>query len=69
MEGSINGSGFKVRLWLRIVGRLYVKRLLLNGPFPAGFQLPGSVAKRLVPDETSSADGLEALPRGIRAAQ
>jgi hypothetical protein len=65
MEGSVSGSGFKVRLWLRIIGRIYVKRLLLNGPFPAGFQLPRSAAKRLVPDETSAAEGLDALRRGI----
>jgi hypothetical protein len=65
MEGSVNGSGFKVRLWLRIIGRIYVKRLLLNGPFPAGFQLPSSAAKRLVPDETSPGEGLDALRRGI----
>lgn len=66
MEGSINGPGFKAPLMLRIVGRLYVKRLLLNGPFPTGFQLPGAAAKRLVPpDDTTPAEGLTALRQGI----
>jgi hypothetical protein len=66
MEGSINGPGFKMPLMLRIIGRLYVKRLLLNGPFPTGFQLPGAAAKRLVPpDDTTPAEGLAALRHGI----
>lgn len=66
MEGSINGTGFKVPLWLRIIGRIYVKRLLLDGPFPTGFQVPQSAAKRLVaPDTTTPAEGLAALRHGI----
>jgi hypothetical protein len=70
MEGSINGPGFKVPLMLRIIGRIYVKRLLLNGPFPSGFQLPGAAAKRLVAaDSTTPAEGLAALRHGIARLQ
>ncbi len=66
MEGSINGTGFKVPLWLTIVGRIYVKRLLLNGPFPAGFKLPASAGKRLIPDQTTPAEGMAALRHGVQ---
>ena len=65
MEGSINGSGFKVPVWLRIIGRIYVKRLLLNGPFPTGFQIPQSAAKRLVPDPTTPSRGIERVASGV----
>ncbi|MBI2825265.1 MAG: DUF1569 domain-containing protein [Planctomycetia bacterium] len=66
MEGSIEGRPFKVSWKLRLLGRLFLKRRLVYGPFPPGFQLPSTAAARLVPpDTTTPAEGLAALRHGI----
>lgn len=47
MEGSISGKPFMVPMWLRVLGRIYLRRRLVYGPFPPGFQLPAAAAARL----------------------
>jgi hypothetical protein len=65
MEGSITGKPFTVPMWLRVLGRVYLRRRLVYGPFPPGFQLPQPAAARLVHPEATPAEGLEMLRHGI----
>lgn len=68
MKGSIHGPTFKVPWYVRLLGIVYWRRRMVNGPWPAGLILPRSAAKRLVPDEsTSNEEGLAALREGIEA--
>ncbi len=65
MVGSIDGPAFNVPLWIKILGRVYLWRKLVYGPFPAGFILPRSARKKIVFDETTFDEGMETLRSGI----
>jgi hypothetical protein len=52
-------------LLLRIVVRTFFKKRALRKMTP-GFHLPWRIARHMVPDETSDADGLDALRLSIR---
>jgi len=65
MKGSVDGKAFKVPWWMRLLGMVYLRRRLVKGPFPSGFQLPSGARKRLVFDEMDTAEGLEKLREGV----
>ncbi len=67
MHGSIDGPTFHVPLWIRILGRVYLWRKLVHGPFPAGFILPRSAREKIVfKEQTSFEEGIEMLRGGIQ---
>ena len=65
MSGSVDGEPFDVPWWVKLLGRLYLRRRLINGPFPAGFQLPRGVREKLVVDHISTEEGMAILREGI----
>lgn len=67
MKGSINGIPFKVPWYIRLLGIVYLRRRMINGPWPAGLPLPRRAAAKLVPGETSPEEGLQVLREGIEA--
>lgn len=70
MHGSIDGPPFRVAWWIKVVGRVYLWRKLVYGPFPAGFQLPRSAAKKLIAEQDISYDaGLAMLQSGMQRLQ
>jgi len=67
MLGSVDGTPFFVPWWMRLVGRIYLRRRLLKGPFPAGFKLPRRAEAKLVPqEELSYEEGMQRLQTGIQ---
>ena len=67
MHGSIDGPAFNVPWWLKAVGRVYLWRKLVYGPFPAGFILPRSTREKIVfKEDTSYEDGMAMLQSGIQ---
>jgi hypothetical protein len=64
MNIGLDGATFRAPLLLRIVARTFVKKRALRKMTP-GFRLPGRIARHVVPDETSDADGLDALRLAI----
>jgi hypothetical protein len=64
MNVSIDGTDAKFPLWLRVMARL-MKKKLLAGPMPPGFQLPAGAALKFVPGPTSTEEGLAALREAI----
>ncbi|MBX7165862.1 MAG: DUF1569 domain-containing protein [Pirellulales bacterium] len=66
MHGSIDGPTFNVPWHIKLIGRLFLWRWLVYGPFPAGLQLPRRAAERLIagPDATTAA-GLEKMRTGV----
>jgi len=65
MHGSIDGPAFNVPLWIKILGRVYLWRKLVHGPFPPGFILPRSAREKIVFGETTFEEGMEVLEGGI----
>jgi Protein of unknown function (DUF1569) len=66
MLGSVDGTPFFVPWWMKVVGRLYIRRKLLRGPFPSGFKLPRRAEAKLVPqEELSFEEGMRRLSAGI----
>ena len=65
MNIGLDGATFRAPLLLRIVARTFFKKRALRKMTP-GFRLPGRIAKHVVPEETSDADGLDALRLAIR---
>ncbi len=66
MNNSIDGSDLQIPWYIRMPSRL-LKRWMLKGPMPPGFQLPDSAARSLVPGPTSNEDGLVARGMPSRA--
>ena len=64
MDDSIDGSKLKVAWFIRLLAPLMKKRLL-SGPMPPGFQLPAAAVAVLVPGPTSTEEGLAALRAAI----
>jgi hypothetical protein len=64
-NGSIDGFTMTFPLPLRIIARIFKKKLV-NGAMPAGFNLPASKgAKAVAPPPTSTEDGLAALHAAV----
>ena len=64
MDASIDGVDFPAPLYLRVLGRLILRPVILYWQFPPGAKLPPSAAKVLVAKDTTPFD--EAL-RVLRA--
>jgi hypothetical protein len=64
MQGSIDGSKFTAPWYFRLIGLLMKKRML-KGPMPPGFQLPPDAARELVPGPKSTEEGLSELHAAI----
>ncbi len=63
IDSSMDGPAFKPPFLLRLVGPLLKKRFL-SRPMQSGFKLPKTAGK-LLPPETTTADGLEHLERSV----
>jgi Protein of unknown function (DUF1569) len=63
-NASIDGFTITFPLPIRLMGRLFRKRLLSTS-MPAGFQLPAKGAGGLVPPPTSTEEGLSALRSAV----
>lgn len=57
INASIEGGTFRVKWYLKLIGPIFVKPLLIKGPFPAGFRLPRSAAARLVAGSNAEFEG------------
>ena len=68
MNASIDGPGFRLPWYMRLLGRIIRKRVL-NGPMSAGFQLPSNAAKVLVPAPTSLEEGLAVFRHAVHRQQ
>ena len=65
MIGCVDGKPFFVPWWMRVLGRVYLRRRLLR-EFPSGFKLPRRAEAMLVPQEELSFDeGIERLRAGL----
>jgi hypothetical protein len=63
-NGSIHGFTMTFPLPLRLMGKLFRKKLL-STPMPAGFKLPASGAKAMVPPPTPTEEGAAELRAAI----
>jgi len=68
MDGSIDGPGFRLPWYVRLLGRMIRKRML-NRPMSAGFRLPSYAAKVLVPPPISFEEGLAAFRHAVHRQQ
>jgi hypothetical protein len=68
MDASIDGAGFRLPWYMRLLGRMLRKRVL-NGPMSAGFKLPTNAANVLVPPPTSFEEGLAAFRHAVHRQQ
>jgi hypothetical protein len=64
MNASIDGAGFSIAAPLRWIASRFLKRRFLERGLPAGFKAPPR-AKKYMPGETSTPDGLAALEAAI----
>src|SRR5262249_19663180 len=65
MNYTIDGFPFTVSWPFRIIGKLFIKKRLINDHMAAGFRLPAQAAKALIPPPTTEEDGLRALRNAI----
>ena len=65
-NGSIDGFTMTFPLPLRLVARLFRKKLI-NGAMLPGFNLPGEGAKAVLPGPTSTEEGLADLHAAVGA--
>jgi hypothetical protein len=65
---SIDGAAIKFPWYLRLMARLFKKKLI-SGPMPPGFKIPSDAAKLIVPGPTSTEDGLTELRAAIARLQ
>ncbi len=65
MNIGLDGASFRAPLLLRVVARTFFKKRALRQMQP-GFRLPAKIARHVVPDETSDAEGLDTLRESIR---
>jgi Protein of unknown function (DUF1569) len=63
-NGSIDGFTMTFPWYLSLMAKLF-KNKLVNGPMPAGFNLPGEGAKAVLPGPTSTAEGLADLHAAV----
>lgn len=65
MNMAIDGTPLRVPWLVRWAIRLFFRRRLLDGPMPAGFQLPSAAARELVPAPISADEGLAHLRAAV----
>ena len=66
MDSSIDGFPWKIHWLMEILAKLFMRRILLEGPLPAGFKLSADSESKIVPPaDTSVEEGLAALRAGI----
>jgi hypothetical protein len=65
MNIGLNGAPFRAPLVLRFVAKNFLKKRALRKCTP-GFRVPTKIARHVVPDETSDAEGLDALREATR---
>jgi hypothetical protein len=68
MDGSIDGPGFRLPWYMRLLGRM-LRNSVLNRPMSAGFQLPSYAAKVLVPPPINFEEGLAAFRHAVHRQQ
>lgn len=68
MAGSIDGFSVRAPWFVRLLARLFKKRIL-SKPMAAGYQLPAEAAAAIVPGETSVGEGLDLLRKAIERLQ
>lgn len=68
MHGSIDGLPLRPNWLIRVFGKLLLRRSFLEGPMPAGFQLPASAAA-LLPDDKGQAAAIADLRAAIERVQ
>jgi hypothetical protein len=68
MNASIDGMDFRAPWYFRLPARL-MKKKMLRGPMPPGFQLPAAAARVLVPGPTTTEEGLAALRAAVARQQ
>lgn len=67
MIASTKGADLDFRLpwWVRLIGRLYYKRIMVKHRFPPGFKLPRRAREALIPNAMSFDEGYRRLTDGI----
>jgi hypothetical protein len=65
---SIDGADIKFPWYLRLMARIFKKKLI-RGPMPPGFKMPPDAAKLIVPGPTSTEEGLTELRAAIARLQ
>ncbi len=68
MNASIDGAGYTVSWYFRIMARM-IKGKMLRDKMRPGFKLPKAAADVLIPPETSTEDGLVAFRTAIKRQQ
>ncbi len=68
MTYSIDGFPSRAPFFMRMLGKLFKKRILSKGMTP-GFQLPKNAARGLVPGPTTWEDGLAAFRKSLKRMQ
>jgi hypothetical protein len=64
MNGSIDGLPGTFPWYVRIIARLFKKKLI-NNPMPAGLKVPSDLAEKVMPEPTSTELGLANLRTAI----
>ncbi len=65
-NGSIDGFTMNFPWYLRVLARL-LKKKLINGAMPPGYKLPPEAAKAVMPEPTSTEEGLAEFAPRLRA--
>ena len=63
-NGSIDGLPKSFPLFIRVMGRMFKKKLI-SGAMPPGLKLPAKFALRVLPDPTSTEQGLANLHAAV----
>jgi hypothetical protein len=63
-NGSIDGFGFAFPWYFRLMGGLFKKKLV-SGAMPPGMKLPSDFARKVMPEPTSTAEGLAELRAAV----
>ena len=61
MNSSVDGFGFAVPWPFRVIGKLFMKKRLINESMRPGFNLPAQAAQVLIPAPTPDDEGLAGL--------
>lgn len=65
LDASIDGFPGKMPWPIRIIAKLFMRKMLLQGPLKPGFKLPPQAEAKMVPQEMSVAEGLSKLREAI----
>jgi hypothetical protein len=69
MYSSVDGFGFAVPWPFRVIGKLFMKKRLINWSMKPGFNHPAQAAQVLVPGPTPDDEGLAALRGALHRLQ